>query len=129
MRSFRRARTLAQATFAKSPSSRAPGAAAGPWVTVGKAADVTPGAIAAFSTASGRVAVANVAGAFYAFGNTCTHRHCALAEGDLEGTVVTCICHGSQFDVTSGAVRRGPAQAPVPSYPVRREGDDLQVQG
>ena len=28
---------------------------------------------------------------------------------------MTCACHGSQFDVTSGAVLRGPAQRPVRS--------------
>jgi nitrite reductase/ring-hydroxylating ferredoxin subunit len=26
---------------------------------------------------------------------------------------VTCACHGSQFDVTTGEVLRGPAQRPV----------------
>ena len=71
--------------------------------------------------------MANVDGTFYGFDDTCTHKHCSLAEGDLDGTVVTCICHGSQFDVTSGAVKRGPAETPVGSYAVRLEGTDLQV--
>ena len=62
------------------------------------------------------------------FGDTCTHLHCSLAEGDLDATVVTCPCHGSQFDVTTGEVLRGPAQEPVRSYAVRVENDALQVQ-
>ena len=42
-----------------------------------------------------------------------------LANGELDGTTVTCACHGSQFDVTSGAVVRGPAQRPVRSRQVK----------
>lgn len=75
-----------------------------------------------------RIAVAKVSGAVYAFDNTCTHLQCSLAEGRLEGSVVTCPCHGSKFDVTTGAVLRGPAQEPVRSYPVEFENDRLQVE-
>lgn len=75
-----------------------------------------------------KVAVANVGGTFYAFGDTCTHRQCPLSKGELEGTTVTCPCHGSQFDVTTGAVLRGPAEEPVGSYPVTMEGESLQVE-
>jgi len=45
-----------------------------------------------------RITVAKVNGAFYAFDDTCTHLQCSLAEGTLDGSVVTCPCHGSQFD-------------------------------
>ena len=75
-----------------------------------------------------KIAVANVSGTFYAFGDTCTHRQCPLSKGELEGTTVTCPCHGSQFNVTTGAVLRGPAQDPVESYPIRIEGDALVVE-
>jgi nitrite reductase/ring-hydroxylating ferredoxin subunit len=58
-----------------------------------------------------KVAVANVGGTFYASDYTCTHLGCSLAEGDLEETTLTCRCHGSQFDVSSGAVVWGPAHS------------------
>jgi nitrite reductase/ring-hydroxylating ferredoxin subunit len=74
-----------------------------------------------------RIAIATVDGAFYAFGDTCTHQGCSLAEGSLEATTVTCPCHGSQFNVTTGDVVRGPAREPVRSYPVRLEGGALRV--
>ena len=64
--------------------------------------------LAAFEVSGTRIAIASVGDAFYAFGDTCTHRGCSLAEGDLEATIVTCPCHGSQFDVTTGEVLRGP---------------------
>ena len=74
------------------------------------------------------VSVANTVGHLYAFDDTCTHRGCSLAEAELDGTTITCICHGSRFDVTSGALLRGPAERPIGTYPVREEGGDLQIE-
>jgi 3-phenylpropionate/trans-cinnamate dioxygenase ferredoxin subunit len=74
------------------------------------------------------IAIANVGGSFYAVDDTCTHQGCSLATGYLDGTTVTCLCHSSEFDVTTGAVLSGPAEDPLASYPVRIEGDDLQVE-
>lgn len=85
------------------------------------------GELAAFEVDGTRIAIASVGDTFYAFGDTCTHRGCSLAKGDLDTTVVTCPCHGSQFDVTTGEVLRGPAHEPVRSYPVWLEGDALRV--
>ena len=83
----------------------------------------------AFDVRGAKIAVANIAGTFYAFGDTCTHRGCSLAEGDLEETTVTCPCHSSEFDVRSGAVLRGPASEPVETYEVRAEGENLEIRG
>lgn len=80
-----------------------------------------------FDVAGTNVNVANANGHLYAIDDTCTHMGCSLANGHLAGTVVTCACHGSQFDVASGAVLRGPAQRPVRSRIVRVEGNDLLV--
>ena len=95
--------------------------------TVNKS-DVQPGRLAAFEVEGHQVAVANVGGTFYAFDDTCTHRQCSLAEGTLDGTTVTCPCHGSEFDVRTGAVLAPPAVQPVKSYRVRVEGDTLKIE-
>jgi len=81
-----------------------------------------------FDVEGTKVNVAGVGGQLHAFDDTCTHKACSLAKGKLDGTTVTCPCHGSQFDVTSGAVLRGPAQRPVRSRLVQVEGDDLLVE-
>jgi nitrite reductase/ring-hydroxylating ferredoxin subunit len=81
----------------------------------------------AFKFLDTKIAVANVGGTFYAFDDTCTHLQCSLAEGDLQETTVTCTCHGSEFDVTSGAVLQGPAQEPVGTYETRMEGSCLKI--
>jgi nitrite reductase/ring-hydroxylating ferredoxin subunit len=95
--------------------------------TVGKADDVPEGEMRSYQIGGEDIAVANVGGTLHAFGDVCTHAHCSLSEGDLDGTTVTCACHGSQFDVTSGDVRSGPATEPVSSYAVRAEGDELRI--
>ncbi|MDQ3986737.1 MAG: non-heme iron oxygenase ferredoxin subunit [Actinomycetota bacterium] len=97
------------------------------FTTVGPVDAAGEGDLKAFEIEGVKVAVANVDGTLHAFGNVCTHRQCPLAKGDLEGTTVTCPCHGSQFDVTTGAVLSGPAEDPVPSYPVRIQDDAIQI--
>ena len=89
---------------------------------------VPAGEMRVFTVAGTKVSVASVGGHLHAFDDTCTHRGCSLANGKLDGTTVTCPCHGSQFDVTSGAVLRGPATRPVRSRPVQVEGEDLRVE-
>ena len=83
---------------------------------------IKPGTIAAFEIESRRIAVANADGTLFAFDDTCPHRHCSLANGRLSGTTVTCECHGSQFDVQTGRVLRGPAAQPIRTYHIDQAG-------
>lgn len=64
------------------------------------------------------VAVFNIDGSFFATQEACTHQGGPLSEGTLEGTCITCPIHGSRFDVTSGAVVRGPATNALKTYAV-----------
>jgi 3-phenylpropionate/trans-cinnamate dioxygenase ferredoxin subunit len=100
----------------------------GEFITVGPASEVNEGDMKAFKVAGLNIAVARVGERLHAFGNTCTHRQCPLSKGELDEAIVTCPCHGSQFDVTTGAVVRGPAEDPVASYPVRIAELAIQVE-
>lgn len=100
----------------------------GQFVQVATAADLGSGQMAAYAVSGKRIAVANVGGRYYAFDDTCTHRACSLAEGELEGEVVTCGCHFSEFSVRTGSVLTGPATVSLETYPVRVEGPELQVE-
>jgi nitrite reductase/ring-hydroxylating ferredoxin subunit len=97
------------------------------FMAVARADQLKDGGMQAFKVLDAKVAVANVAGTFYAFDDTCTHEGCSLAEGVLEEAIVTCRCHGSQFDVSNGAVLRGPAQEPVKSHETRVEDGSLEI--
>ena len=94
-------------------------------VRVGEAEAIPKGEMRVFDVAGTRLNVAHAGDSFYAFEDACTHMGCSLANGELDGTVVTCACHGSQFDVTSGAVLRGPAQRPVRAIPVIVENGEI----
>ena len=96
-------------------------------MAVSRPDDLKRGRHAGLQGVGHQVAVANVAGTLYAFGDTCTHLQCSLAEGDLEETTVTCRCHGSRFDVSSGAVLQGPAQEPVETYLTQVEDGTLKI--
>jgi 3-phenylpropionate/trans-cinnamate dioxygenase ferredoxin subunit len=99
------------------------------FVTAIKTSEIPAGGITAVDVRGTRIAVANVGGTYYAFDDACTHEQCSLAEeGEMSGTTVTCTCHGSEFDVRTGKVLAPPATVPVKVYPVRVEGDALQIE-
>jgi len=84
-------------------------------------AEIPEGEVRAYDVPAGRVAVVHTEHRLLAFGDECTHRGCSLSEGafdDRDGTV-ECPCHGSVFDVETGEPVEGPAQDPLPLFPVR----------
>jgi nitrite reductase/ring-hydroxylating ferredoxin subunit len=93
-----------------------------------KTADVPVNGMVAVEVKGTRIAIANVQGTYYAFDDECTHEQCSLSEGDIDGTTVTCMCHGAQFDVRNGAVLAPPALVPVRTYRTRVDGDALHIE-
>ena len=59
--------------------------------------------------------------------NRCSHRGGPLAEGEVRGSCVRCPWHGSQFEIATGAVVRGPAVVAQPVYQLRHGGAGWQV--
>ena len=59
----------------------------------------------------------------------CTHRGCNLADGnyDPQSMVITCWCHGSEFNVASGAVVKDPAKIALARFAVQVDGTDVLV--
>lgn len=50
------------------------------------------------------------------FSAVCTHQGCLVAS--VQSGRISCPCHGSEFDATTGAVLAGPAPSPLPAVPV-----------
>ena len=65
------------------------------------------------------------AGDFKAFSSICTHMGCPVASV-ADGTI-NCNCHGSKYDIATGAVKRGPATKPLPAKTVTVKGDQITV--
>ena len=68
-----------------------------------------------------RISIARVNDRLYAFDDlcTCAREACPLSGGLLTGTTIMCQCHGSRFDITTGAVVNGPAIEALRVYEVQ----------
>jgi 3-phenylpropionate/trans-cinnamate dioxygenase ferredoxin component len=76
-----------------------------------------------------RISIARLDDHLYAFDDlcTCTDEPCPLSGGLLAGTTVMCQCHGSRFDIATGAVINGPATEALHVYDVREVEGSIQV--
>lgn len=74
------------------------------------------------------IVFASVDATWYAVEDHCSHAGCMFSEeADLRGSEITCNCHGSEFDIRTGAVRNGPAERPIRTFAVRVWADGLEV--
>ena len=74
---------------------------------------VEPGSVRRVEVQGRALAVYNVGGTFHATDDTCTHGFASLAEGTLDGHIVTCPWHGGAFDVRTGQPVAAPCTDPL----------------
>ena len=75
----------------------------------------------------GPLGLYHVNGRVTAVDDICPHAGAQLSAGVVEGCVVTCPRHGSQFDVQTGERLRGPSDDELKSYEVIRESGRVQL--
>ncbi|KGN42751.1 Rieske (2Fe-2S) protein [Knoellia aerolata] len=110
-------------TAASSASSAASGAA-GAVRDLAKKADIPVGGGTIIDAAK-VVITQPTEGEFKAFSAVCTHQGCTVSS--VEGGAINCACHGSQFDLATGAVKRGPATRGLPTKSVTVGADGISV--
>ncbi len=64
-------------------------------------------------------------GEFKAFSAVCQHQGCTV--GSVNGDIIQCNCHGSQYRATDGSVKKGPTTKPLPKKKVSVDGDNIVV--
>jgi len=74
-----------------------------------------------------KILLLNLNGEIYAIGSRCPHKGLSLAQGKIEGNIITCPYHGSRFDVATGQVIKGPAKEGLPVYEVKVEEKDILI--
>lgn len=111
-------------------------------VELAKADELADGAMKRVVVEGREILLARVKNDYYAVDNRCPHMGGDLSSGNLNGTVVTCPRHFSQFDITDGRVIRWTnysgfmlslakmfkSPRPVRVYTVIRQGDKLKVE-
>ncbi len=78
----------------------------GEYIETGRATDYPEGTASKVQARGHEILLAHVGENFYAVSNRCPHLGGDLSAGTLEGTVVTCPRHKSQFDIRDGSVVR-----------------------
>ena len=73
------------------------------------------------------VCIAKSQGEIFALSDICSHADVNLSDGDVDKGTVECWLHGSRFDLRTGKPTGLPANRPVPTYPVKIDGDDVFV--
>ena len=94
---------------------------------VGPASRFPPGALVRVEAGGLPIVVARTDQGLHALGAVCSHAGGPLDEGTLEGDVLTCPWHGSQFCIRDGRVLNGPATFAQPLVDVRERDGNVEV--
>jgi len=114
----------------------------GEYVQVGTIGEFKDGSKKKVTVAEQEIMVARAGTNYYAVANRCAHMGGDLSAGNLEGTIITCPRHGSQFDIRTGqnlrwmrgsgiAASIGKAiKSPrdIATYKVKVEGNNISVE-
>ncbi len=74
------------------------------------------GELRSFKIRGREILAVNLGGKVFCLDGRCTHAGAPLSEGTLNGEVLTCPWHYSQFNIISGEVLGGPAYKQLKSY-------------
>ncbi len=111
------------------------------YVDIGTGDDLRDGEMKKVILDGREILLTKVAGKYYALDDRCPHMGADLSQGTLEGTILTCPRHHSQFDVRDGRVIRWTdwtgfklaigkllrSPRPAKTYQVRQEGESVAV--
>jgi nitrite reductase/ring-hydroxylating ferredoxin subunit len=95
---------------------------------VAKREEIKPNELTLVDVGETQVILTELNGSVIAFDNMCTHEECDLIYGAIdEENEIECDCHGTRYNVLSGAVTMPPAEIPLPIYQVEVDGNDVSV--
>ncbi len=78
------------------------------YVEVAKIDEIAPGGMKAYEVNGKEIVLCNYEGKIYAINRRCGHMNAPLEMGTLEGYILTCPMHHSQFDIRTGEALSGP---------------------
>lgn len=96
-------------------------------VAVAKADELKPNQMKLLRVGDKRLVLARTEEQYVVFDDRCTHRGGSLAGGAMICGTVQCPWHGSQFDVTTGEVKAGPAKGKISTYKVEESDGEVRL--
>jgi len=92
-----------------------------------EASDIDEGESLRVEDPQGAIAIHHWEGQYYATQDRCTHDEWSLADGYLENGMIECTLHWAKFCLRTGKVKAPPACHALKIYPVRVNGNDVEV--
>lgn len=97
------------------------------WTTVLDSAEVADGELTVGQTSDGfGVLLVKRGAVIHAMADRCAHMGCPLHDGEMDGGVVRCGCHGSEFTL-DGSLVHGPARNGQPRFDARISDGTVEV--
>lgn len=94
-----------------------------------KLEDVHEGEITLARLGEEQIALFRLGEEIFATSNICTHHQCELDQNNIiQGEELECTCHGSKFNIKTGANLGPPAVEPLPVYKTEIRGEDVFVE-
>ena len=97
------------------------------WVRAAGNGEIAEGEVIGVAVGGRDIAIYNIDGEIFATDDICTHAYARLSDGWLDRNEIECPLHAGRFDVKTGAATAPPCVDPIKTYPVRVEGDEIQV--
>lgn len=97
------------------------------WVKAADRSALGDGEVIGVIVAGHEVALYETDGAVYATDDICTHAYAKLSDGWMEKGEIECPLHAGRFEIKTGRATAPPCVDDLKTYPVRVEGDEIQV--
>ena len=99
------------------------------WVDIGlSAADLEASGPTAVEVEGRYLVVGQADAGLFAIEDMCSHAACRFStDGEIDGGVAICNCHGSEFDLFSGEVLAPPAREAIRVFQVNESSGEVKV--
>ena len=85
------------------------------------------GTMKSYTIGEHRVLIAHTENGFFGVADECSHDLAPFADGTLHRSEIECPRHGARFELATGDVTAPPAVAPIDTYDLVVDGQDLYI--
>ena len=97
------------------------------WVRAANRKDLADGEVLGVVIGGREIALYDLDGELHATDDICTHAYARLSDGWLDRGEIECPLHAGRFDVKTGKATAPPCTDDIRTYPVRVQGEEIQI--